>query len=76
MIQQIKLLIIPFHQPYIWKKQHTTVDFSGQSSRLLMLEEMGNTIKTAANKWNSKSVLLTQMYSATTFFEYRFKYIR
>jgi hypothetical protein len=29
------------------RSSNTTVDFSGQSS-LLMLEEMGNTIKTAA----------------------------
>jgi hypothetical protein len=37
------------------------VDFSGQSSRLLMLEEMGNTIKTAATEVNQS--VLTQMYS-------------
>lgn len=44
----------------------TTVDFSGQSSRLLMLEEMGNVIKTAATNGTqaSKSVL-TNMYSNT-----------
>jgi hypothetical protein len=33
---------------YTFERSNTTVDFSGQSSRLLMLEEMGNTIKTAA----------------------------
>jgi hypothetical protein len=44
----------------------TTVDFSGQSSRLLMLEEMGNLIKTAANNGTqaNKDVLIN-MYSNT-----------
>ncbi|MFT4983603.1 MAG: hypothetical protein ACI9Q9_000641 [Flavobacterium sp.] len=43
---------------------YTTVDFSGQSSRLLMLEEMGNTIKTAATNGTEVSQsVLTQMYS-------------
>jgi hypothetical protein len=43
---------------------NTTVDFSGQSSRLLMLEEMGNTIKTAAtNGTEVNQSVLTQMYS-------------
>jgi hypothetical protein len=35
-------------QPIHLRNSTTTVDFSGQSSRLLMLEEMGNIIKTAA----------------------------
>ncbi len=42
----------------------TTVDFSGQSSRLLMLEEMGNVIKTAAtNKTSIDVTVLSNMYS-------------
>jgi hypothetical protein len=42
----------------------TTVDFSGQSSRLLMLEEMGAIIKTAATNGTAASQsVLTQMYS-------------
>jgi hypothetical protein len=42
----------------------TTVDFSGQSSRLLMLEEMGANIKTAATNGTEVSqTTLTQMYS-------------
>lgn len=44
----------------------TTVDFSGQSSRLLMLEEMGNIIKTAATDGTqASSSVLTNMYSNT-----------
>jgi len=44
----------------------TTVDFSGQSSRLLMLEEMGNLIKTAAtNGTQASKAVLTNMYSNT-----------
>jgi hypothetical protein len=44
----------------------TTVDFSGQSSRLLMLEEMGNVIKTAATEGTqASSSVLTNMYSNT-----------
>lgn len=44
----------------------TTVDFSGQSSRLLMLEEMGNVIKTAATDGTqASSSVLTNMYSNT-----------
>lgn len=44
----------------------TTVDFSGQSSRLLMLEEMGNIIKTAAtNGTLANKTVLTNMYSNT-----------
>jgi hypothetical protein len=44
----------------------TTVDFSGQSSRLLMLEEMGNYIKIAAtNGTNVNLSVLTNMYSNT-----------
>jgi hypothetical protein len=46
---------ILFHLP-TFERSNTTVDFSGQSSRLLMLEEMGNTIKTAATNGTSKSV--------------------
>jgi hypothetical protein len=47
----------------------TTVDFSGQSSRLLMLEEMGNIIKLLLTQ-ASQSVL-TNMYSNTkTLFKY------
>jgi hypothetical protein len=46
------------------RSSNTTVDFSGQSSRLLMLEEMGNTIKTAAtNGTEVNQSVLTQMYS-------------
>jgi hypothetical protein len=44
----------------------TTVDFSGQSSRLLMLEEMGNSIKVAATNGTEVSQsALSQMYSNT-----------
>ena len=44
----------------------TTVDFSGQSSRLLMLEEMGNIIKTAASNGTvADQSVLTNMYSNT-----------
>ncbi len=44
----------------------TTVDFSGQSARLLMLEEMGNIIKTAATDGTQASIsVLTNMYSNT-----------
>jgi hypothetical protein len=44
----------------------TTVDFSGQSSRLLMLEEMGNIIKTAATNGTTVNVsVLSNMYSNT-----------
>jgi hypothetical protein len=44
----------------------TTVDFSGQSSRLLMLEEMGNLIKTAAtNGTQANKAVLINMYSNT-----------
>ncbi|CAM2955111.1 DUF4856 domain-containing protein [Flavobacterium frigoris] len=44
----------------------TTVDFSGQSSRLLMLEEMGNSIKIAATNGTAVSqTLLSNMYSNT-----------
>jgi hypothetical protein len=44
----------------------TTVDFSGQSSRLLMLEEMGNYIKTAATNGTAASeTILSNMYSNT-----------
>ena len=44
----------------------TTVDFSGQSSRLLMLEEMGNSIKTAATNGTALGQsVLTNMYSNT-----------
>lgn len=44
----------------------TTVDFSGQSARLLMLEEMGNIIKTAATSGTQASQsVLTNMYSNT-----------
>jgi hypothetical protein len=45
----------------------TTVDFSGQSARLLMLEEMGNIIKTAAtNGTQASQSVLTNMYSNTS----------
>ena len=44
----------------------TTVDFSGQSSRLSMLEEMGNYIKTAAtNGTLADKTVLSNMYSNT-----------
>lgn len=44
----------------------TTIDFSGQSSRLLMLEEMGNYIKTAATNGTAVNLsVLTNMYSNT-----------
>jgi hypothetical protein len=44
----------------------TTVDFSGQSSRLRMLELMGNIIKTAATDGTQASQsVLTNMYSNT-----------
>ncbi len=44
----------------------TTVDYSGQSSRILMLEEMGNYYKTAAEKGTVvDDVVLSQMYSNT-----------
>jgi hypothetical protein len=59
---------------YTFERSNTTVDFSGQSSRLLMLEEMGNTIKTAAtNGTEVNQSVLTQMYSNSNnaFFEYR-----
>ena len=46
------------------RSSSTTVDFSGQSSRLLMLEEMGNNIKTAAtNGTVASQSVLTNMYS-------------
>ncbi|OCB78401.1 DUF4856 domain-containing protein [Flavobacterium crassostreae] len=46
------------------RNQTTTVDFSGQSSRLLMLEEMGNYIKTAAtNGTVVDQTILSNMYS-------------
>lgn len=42
----------------------TTVDFSGQSNRLLMLEEMGNVIKNAAtNGTIADKTVLSNMYS-------------
>lgn len=48
------------------RSSSTTVDFSGQSSRLLMLEEMGNNIKTAAtNGTVASQSVLTNMYSNT-----------
>lgn len=48
------------------RSSSTTVDFSGQSSRLLMLEEMGNKIKTAAtNGTVASQSVLTNMYSNT-----------
>jgi hypothetical protein len=48
-MSRIKLLIIPFQQRIAFERTSTTtVDFSGQNSRLLMLDEMGNGIKTAA----------------------------
>ncbi|TRX32772.1 DUF4856 domain-containing protein [Flavobacterium sp. ZT3R18] len=44
----------------------TSVDYSGQSSRLLMLDEMGNYYKTAAtNATVVDDVVLSQMYSNT-----------
>ncbi|MFT7164580.1 MAG: hypothetical protein ACI9CZ_001158, partial [Flavobacterium sp.] len=44
----------------------TTIDFSGQSIRLLMLEEMGNIIKTAATDGTqANKTVLTNMYSNT-----------
>jgi hypothetical protein len=53
---------------YFERSSNTTVDFSGQSSRLLMLEEMGNTIKTAAtNGTEVNQSVLTQMYSSNSF---------
>jgi hypothetical protein len=51
---------------YTFERNTTTVDFSGQSSRLLMLEEMGNIIKTAATDGTQASQsVLTNMYSNT-----------
>jgi hypothetical protein len=52
---------------YAFERNATTsVDFSGQSSRLLMLEEMGAIIKEAATNGNEVSQsLLSQMYSNT-----------
>jgi hypothetical protein len=48
------------------RSSSTTVDFSGQSSRLLMLEEMGNNIKTAAtNGTVASQSVLSNMYSNT-----------
>jgi hypothetical protein len=48
------------------RSSKTTVDFSGQTSRLLMLEEMGNYIKTAATNGTVASLtVLTNMYSNT-----------
>jgi hypothetical protein len=44
----------------------TTIDFSGQSIRLLMLEEMGNIIKTdATDGTQANKTVLTNMYSNT-----------
>lgn len=44
----------------------TTVDYSGQSSRLLMLDEMGNYFKTAAtNGTVADDVVLSEMYANT-----------
>lgn len=46
------------------RNSSTTVDFSGQSSRLLMLEEMGNVIKNAAtNGTIADKTVLSNMYS-------------
>lgn len=46
------------------RNSSTTVDFSGQSSRLLMLEEMGNIIKNAAtNGTIADKTVLSNMYS-------------
>jgi hypothetical protein len=52
---------------YTFERNSTTsVDFSGQSSRLLMLEEMGNYIRTAATNGTAASQsVLTNMYSNT-----------
>jgi hypothetical protein len=52
---------------YAFERNATTsVDFSGQSSRLLMLEEMGAIIKEAATNGNEVSQsVLSQMYSNT-----------
>ena len=48
------------------RSSNTTVDFSGQSSRLLMLEEIGTIIKTAAtNGTQASQSVLTNMYSNT-----------
>jgi hypothetical protein len=48
------------------RNSKTTVDFSGQTSRLLMLEEMGNYIKTAATNGTAANLtVLTNMYSNT-----------
>ena len=44
----------------------TTVDYSGQSSRLLMLDEMGNYFKTAAtNGTVADDAILSEMYTNT-----------
>lgn len=46
------------------RNSSTTVDFSGQSNRLLMLEEMGNVIKNAAtNGTIADKTVLSNMYS-------------
>ena len=46
------------------RNSKTTVDFSGQSSRLLMLEEMGNLIKNAAtNGTIADKTVLSNMFS-------------
>lgn len=52
---------------YTFERNNTTsVDYSGQSSRLLMLEEMGNYIKTAATAGTIvDNVVLSNMYSNT-----------
>lgn len=48
------------------RNSSTTVDFSGQSSRILMLDEMGNYIKAAGtNSTEASATVLTNMYSNT-----------
>jgi hypothetical protein len=48
------------------RNNSTTVDFSGQSSRLLMLEELGNVIKVAATNGTAANLtVMTNMYSNT-----------
>jgi Tol biopolymer transport system component len=61
-----------------FESSNTTVDFSGQSSRLLMLEEMGIQSKLLlTNGTEVNQSVLTQMYSnSNNAFEYHLKYIR
>lgn len=58
-------LVVP--STYTFEREgNTTVDYNGQTSRLLMLQEIGNYIKNAgANSTTASSVVLKDMYANT-----------